>query len=409
MQVLLIHQAFATTDDAGGTRHFELAQYAAQKGIRFTVITSGFNYLTGQSRNPQGIPGGSVRVRRAWACSGLHRSFVWRLASFLTFMASSIAVGIANRSVDVVMGTSPPIFQAFSASLVAALRRKPFLLEVRDLWPEFAVDMGVLKNPTLIFLSRMLESFLYRRATAIVVNSPAYREYLITRGVPPGKISVVANGADNRMFNSGQLRDPVRRQLQIEGRFVVTYTGALGMANDIATILRAAGRLSSHTEILFLLVGDGKERAALENTARQMGLSNVLFTGALPKSEIPGILAASDACVATLLDIRMFRTTYPNKVFDYMAAGRPCILAIDGVIREVVEAAGAGIYVPPGNDEALAHAVLKMQLEPESAARMGLCGQSYVAQHFSREHQAGHFASILQKVAAPGSGAAALP
>jgi glycosyltransferase involved in cell wall biosynthesis len=289
------------------------------------------------------------------------------------------------------MGTSPPIFQAWSAWLAAALKGKPFLLEIRDLWPEFAVGLGVLQNPWLVYLARSLERFLYRRARHIVVNSPAYRDYLLDKGVRDAKITLVPNGVDVKMFLRPGRDRCTRRPWGMKDnqrRFTVIYTGALGLANDIPTIIRAARRLTTQPEILFVLVGDGKERPRLEAQARQMGLENLVFAGSKPKSEIPGFLAASDACIATLQDIPLFRTTYPNKVFDYMAAGRPTVLAIDGVIREVLEKAGGGICVPPGDDQKLAEAILYLKNNPRQARQMGQAARAHAIRYFDRTQQA---------------------
>jgi len=338
-----------------------------------------------------------LRVLRAYAYPALHRNFIWRVFSFGTFAGSSFLTALKSGPVDIVMGTSPPIFQAFAAWLVAFLRRRPFLLEVRDLWPEFAIDMGVLKNPLLIWLSRGLEDFLYARATHILVNSPAYGDYLIRHLVAPLKISLISNGVDPAMFNPRSTGEGVKHKWGLEGKFVVTYAGAIGVANDIATVIRAADRLRDSSDIVLLIVGDGKERPNLEVDAGQRGLRNVVFTGKLSKTEAAEAMAASDACIAILKDIPMFRTTYPNKVFDYMAAGRPILLAIDGVIRKVVEQSSSGVFVPPGNDAALARAILNLADNRMEARAMGLRGREFVTKHFNRDQQAAEFVSLAER------------
>jgi lipopolysaccharide/colanic/teichoic acid biosynthesis glycosyltransferase len=404
MHILLIHQAFVSPNEGGGTRHYEFAQHCREKGQELVIVASSLNYLTGKPLHDcrglftrQQVDG--LTVLRAYTFPTLHHSFVWRIISFLSFMVTSAWAGLRAGPIDVVMGTSPPIFQAVSAWLVATLRRRPFLLEIRDLWPEFAIDIGVLTNPVFIFLSRRLESFLYAKATHILVNSPAYRDYILRKRVPANKISLIPNGVDPDMFNSNALGKMIRRELKLDDQFVVTYAGALGMANDIPTILRAANRLRSRPDIHFLLVGDGKERCKMEALAHQMKLPNVTFTGSFPKSQMPEILAASDACIAILKDIPIFRTTYPNKVFDYMAAGRPTILAIDGVIREVVEAAGGGIFVPPGDDAALADAVQTLVQDHQRARTMGKAARIYVVEHFNRHKQAVEFEELINHLA----------
>ena len=405
MHVLLIHQTFASPDQAGGTRHYELAQNLVREGHRFTIVTSDLSYLTGkrfvarEDLETEKTQSG-VRVLRAYTYPSLHRSFFWRVVSFLSFMFTSVNMALKAGPVDLVMGTSPPIFQCLSAWVVGLIRRRPFLLEIRDLWPEFAIDIGVLKNPWLIRLSRWLERFLYARANHILVNSPAYKEYLIKKGVAEEKITLIPNGVDPGMFDPDARGEQVRQALGLNGHFVITYAGALGLANDIETILGAADRLRNEPRIHFLLVGDGKERVNLESLADKLRLPNITFMGSRPKSEMREILAASDACVATLKDIPMFRTTYPNKVFDYMAAGRPIVLAIDGVIREVVEAAQAGVCVSPGDPQAIAEAVRYIFDHGEERDLMSHRGRVYVERYFNRADQSRQFVDLLEKLVA---------
>ncbi len=403
MHWLLIHQAFVSPREAGGTRHFELARYLQEQGHAMTIVASDVSYLTGEKvMSHPGWVGEEViegiRVLRAYALPKIHRNFFWRVLAFWVFMITSAWVALRVKDVDGIMGTTPPLFQAVSAWLVATLRRKPFLLEVRDLWPEFAIDMGILTNPLLIWASRRLERFLYARADHLLVNSPAYRDYLMAHGIPAEKISFIPNGVDTAMFDPEADATELRRRWGLEGKFVVTYAGALGLANDIDTLLRAARHLQKMPQVHILLVGDGKERVRLERLARSWHLQNVTFTGAQPKAEMPQFLAASDACVAILKDIPMFRTTYPNKVFDYMAAGRPTILAIDGVIRQVVEAAQGGVFVPPGDDQALAQAIRDLAQHPDEARVMGRNARAYVQAHFERRDQAQAFQALLQSL-----------
>jgi glycosyltransferase involved in cell wall biosynthesis len=404
---LLIHQAFVGPTEPGGTRHFELAQHMVKAGHQFTIVASDVSYLTGQSVSDrrgmyteQSMSG--VRVLRARTYASLHRSFFWRLVSFSSFMLSSVWAGLRVGPVDIVMGTSPPIFQAVSAMVVAALRRRPFLLEIRDLWPEFAIGMGVLRSRVLISLSRKLEHILYSRATHLLVNSPAYKDYLIAAGVPEAKVTVIPNGVDLADFSPDADGSTTRADWNLEGQFVVMYAGALGMANDLGTLIDAASLLRHDGDGLqIVIVGDGGEAQALRQKASSLGLTNVTFTGTVAKSRMPDVLAAADVCVAILQDIPMFRTTYPNKVFDYMASGRPVILAIDGVIRKVVETARGGVFVPPGDAVALADAIRQLRADPTRAAQMGKLGREYVAQHFDRSQQAGDFALLVERLALP--------
>jgi glycosyltransferase involved in cell wall biosynthesis len=407
MNVLLIHQAFVSGQESGGTRHFEFGQRLAEHGDRLTVVASQVNYLTGQPVHADrtGVfyrePVDGVDVVRAYAPPALHRSFPWRVVSFVVFAMTSVWAGLRAGPIDLVMGTTPPIFQALSAWLVARLRRKPFLLEVRDLWPEFAIDMGVLRNPVLIRLARGLERFLYRHADHLLVNSPAYRDYLLGKGIDEARISFVPNGVDAELFDPAAVGEAIRQRFGLSGKFLAVYAGALGMANDLGTVLNAAELLRDQDQVHFLFVGDGKERAHLEEDARRRDLRNVTFAGSMPKAQMPDVLAAADVCLATLMNIPMFRTTYPNKVFDYMAAGRPTVLAIDGVIRRVIDEAEAGLYVPPGDPAAMAAAVARLQADACLRARMGRSARAHVVKSFNRREQANDFRRVLQRVVNP--------
>lgn len=403
MRILLINQAFVSPEEPGHTRHFEMAKFLQSHGHELVIVASDLNYQTGQRTvtrrglfAEQNFDG--VRVLRSYIYPALHRSYFWRVISFFSFMFSSVWTALQVRDVDLVMGTTPPIFQAVSAWFVALLRRKPFLLEVRDLWPEFGVSMGVLKNPLVIALARWLERFLYARATHILVNSPAYREYMLAKGVPPNKVTYIPYGTDVDMFNPQVDGASIRAELGLQDTFVVLYAGALGQANDIDTLLRAANRLKVEEKIRFVLFGDGKERPRLEAEARRMGLSNVIFAGTRPKKDMPRVVAAADVCLAILQDIPMFRTTYPNKVFDYMAAGRATVLVIDGVSRRLIEESGGGVFVQPGDDAMLAEKLLELAQDPQRIQQMGQSAREYLVRRIDRRDKLNETLELLKKL-----------
>lgn len=396
MHILLIHQAFAALDEPGGTRHHELARCFAAQGHRVSIIASPVSYLTGKPEKDRKTvydAGGLIAIHRVYTYPALHKSFIHRIFSFFSFMLSSFFKALAIRNVDVVWGTTPPIFQSFTAWLVARLKGKPFILEVRDLWPSFAIAVGVLRNKTLIKLSLWLERFLYTHADRIVVNSPGFIQHIQSRG---GKnIFLVPNGADPLFFSTAE-QD--RDQLFPEWRqkFVVLYTGAHGMSNDLEVVLQAANLLQSYPAIQFVLLGDGKEKPALQEQAARMGLKNLEFRDSLPKTRMPTLISAADACIAILKPVEMYKTTYPNKVFDYMACGKPVVLAIDGVIREVVENAQCGYFCPPGDPQNLSEAILKLYQDPVVSRNMGLNGRKYLEQHFDRAKIADEFIEIMK-------------
>jgi glycosyltransferase involved in cell wall biosynthesis len=388
VHILLIHQAFVALDEPGGTRHHELARYLASQGHQVTIIASPISYLTGKARSAK-IPwsekqtdGDFITILRAFTYPSLHRSFAFRLINFFSFMVSSFIIGLEVKNVDLVWGTSPPIFQGITAWALARIKRLPFLFEVRDLWPAFAVAVGVLRNPLLIRLSEWLERFLYHRADLVVVNSPGFIQHVKSRGAHD--VELVPNGTDTTMFNP-DVDGTVFRQLHdLNAKFVALYAGAHGLSNDLGIVLEAAKKLLPRKDIIFVLLGDGKDKPALQSQAACERLDNVLFLPPIPKVEMPEALAAADACIAILKPVEMYKTTYPNKVFDYMASGKPVVLAIDGVIREVIENAHGGIPVRPGDPEALSQTILHLADNPEITHRMGQQARSYVQTHFDR-------------------------
>ena len=401
MHILLIHQAFAALDEPGGTRHHELARYLAQRGHHVTVIASPISYLTGEQATARGshqetIENGQITILRTYAYSAIHRSFLHRVVGFFSFMATSFWAGLKVKRVDLVWGTSPPIFQGVTAWLLARLKRVPFLFEVRDLWPAFAVEIGVLKQPGLIRASEWLEAFLYRHADQMIVNSPGFIDHIRARGATA--IELIPNGADPRMFNPDDRGADFRQKHGLQGKFVALYAGAHGMSNDLGVLLEAAEKLRGQPEITIVLLGDGKEKPALIETARKHQLSNVHFIPSVPKTEMAKALAASDACIAILKPVPLYATVYPNKVFDYMAAGRPVILAIEGVIRTVIETARAGVFSAPGDAESLAAAISELAQNPESAQAMGTRGRAYVETHFDRAILGDKLADLFESV-----------
>jgi glycosyltransferase involved in cell wall biosynthesis len=403
VHILLIHQAFAALDEPGGTRHHELARFLASRGHRVTIIASPISYLTGKARSGH-VPwsekqadGELITIIRAYTYPSLHKSFAFRLVSFFSFMISSFLIGLGIKSVDVVWGTSPPIFQGITAWMIARLKGRPFLFEVRDLWPEFAVAVGVLKSPLLIRLSEWMERFLYHRADQLVVNSPGFIDHVKQRGAV--KVELVPNGTDTQMFQPDIDGTPFRRIHGLDGKFVVLYAGAHGLSNDLGTVLDAAKQLLPHEEIRFVLLGDGKDKTTLQEKAVSEGLTNLLFLPPISKLEMPGAIAGADACLAILKPIEMYKTTYPNKVFDYMASGKPVILAIEGVIRDVVEKADAGIPVPPGDSDALAQAVLQLAADRGLCQRLGQQGRNYVVANFDRSILASRLLELMTKLA----------
>ena len=399
MNILLIHQAFASLDEPGGTRHHEFARHLQALGHRVTIITGQGSYLTGvqisqSKRMLYHVDDVGVEIWRSAGYHAWHRSFFHRILSFIDFMVRSFLIGLRVEQVELVWGTSPPIFQAVSAALLARWRRVPFLLEVRDLWPYFAVATGVLRSRILIRMSNWLESWLYRAADVVVVNSPGFIEHVRERGAQC--VELVPNGVDCTVFSQAESSGALRERLSIRDGFLVLYAGAHGLSNDLVTVLQAAQELKLEPEIHFVLAGAGKEKNRLVEQAQQWDLGRVHFIDPVPKQDMPALLAEADAGLAILMAIEAYKTTYPNKVFDYMAACLPVVCAIDGVVRKVVEQGQAGIFVQPGSPHALAEGILRLAADRDGAKRMGASGRRWVCAHHDRNNLASNLAMIME-------------
>jgi glycosyltransferase involved in cell wall biosynthesis len=286
---------------------------------------------------------------------------------------------------DVIIVESPPLFDAIAGRILAWLKRCPFIFMVADLWPEAAVQMGVLRNKVLIRLSEWLEWSTYRRASLVWVVSEGIRDLLIRRGLSPERIFLLTNGVDTTLFLP-MSKKLARAELGWDNRFIVLYAGTHGLAQGLSTIISAAEQMRDRSDIHIYFVGDGEVKAGLVARAQSGDLENVTFLDSQPHDRLPLLLAAADVCVVPLRKVALFETTLPVKMFEVMACARPMLLSADGKAREVAEQrAGAAIYVEPENAEALVSAILYLREHPEVAEKLGNRGRAFVETHFDRE------------------------
>jgi glycosyltransferase involved in cell wall biosynthesis len=293
------------------------------------------------------------------------------------------------------------MFVAPLAWLIAKLRGAPFLLEVRDLWPDTAIALGVIRSRPLIFVARCLESFVYRTADHIVVIGPEMKRRIVAKGIPPEKIEVIPQGYQPGTASAGS-REETRRTLGIGDDFVVMFTGSYGLANnDTGLILDAIAALRDEPGLTFVFVGDGDRKAEYVERCRREGLLNVRFLPMVPKNEVPALLAAGDACVMALPPGEFWKIFLQNKVFDYLGSGRPVVAAVAGDQEELLHESGGGLVVEPGDARGLADCMLKLKRDPELAARMGHAGACYVRAHLLRETLLDRYAELIERWVAP--------
>lgn len=391
-KILLIHQIFVTPDEPGGTRHYELAKHLVQRGFCVSVIASRIDYLTGKKKSKKYEIRDGIEIFYCAAFQTVHRSIFFRALSFISFALSSFWTALTVKKVDIIWGTSPPIFQAITAFIVAKIRRKKFVFEVRDLWVDFAKELGLVKSPFLVIPVKIWEKVLYRFSDKVIVNSPGFIPH-IKKYVSSQKIAVVPNGVITKDFVV-QEQTSFFRDHGVKQKFIAIYIGNLGIANDIENILCAAKLLQEKSDIAIVLMGGGMRFSSFQEQVKMQ--HNVYLFPPQSKMRIPSILSETSLGIATLKDIPLFKTTYPNKVFDYMAAKLPTILAIDGAIREVIEKANAGVFVSPGDSEKLANAILHYYENPDKAQQEGENALRYVKQHFEREKIANKLVSVFK-------------
>jgi len=408
MNILIVHQYYLHKDDAGGSRWNQFAKYWATRGHTINVLTGMVHYATGE-KHPQykrkfivtehDHPG--VTVKRCHVSETYNRSFIGRAWAYLSFALSSTIAALTVERPNVIICTSPPLTVGLTGAILSKLKPVPMVFEVRDLWPESAIDTGVLTNRWLIKSAYWLERLSYNTADGIVVLTPAFQEVLVQRkGIDSEKITMIPNAADLDLIKPGPIDNWVRRQHKLADKFVVTYVGAHGRANALIQLMRAAVILKEKdNDIHIMLVGDGMEKPSLVKTARAWKLDNVTFVDPVPKSRIGDYINASNVCTAVLKSCETFKTVYPNKVFDYMSAARPIIIAIDGAARKLVEQARAGLFAEPENPQAFAQAVLDLKNNTELANRCGQNGRDFVQKNFVREELADKYLTILQALA----------
>jgi glycosyltransferase involved in cell wall biosynthesis len=317
--------------------------------------------------------------------------------NYVSFLPPAVWRAVRLGRFDGIVATSPQFFCAVAGGMVGALKGTPWVFELRDLWPDSIVAVGAVQPSAAVRLVEKLELALYRHAHAIVCVSPAFIENLASRGIEREKLEFVPNGIDVSFWSQpGDGAGWRSRHGLAPEHLVVSFVGTVGMAHGLGTLLEAAARLKeARPEVRVVIVGDGAEREGLERRAREGGLSNVLFTGLVPRQNVRDVMEGTDIALVLLRDSPVFRTVLPTKMFEAMAARRPIVLGVDGQARRVLEASGGGVYVPPGDGAALAGAVSSVADEPDHGRQRGEAGHAFVIGEYDRVVWARRYAELL--------------
>jgi glycosyltransferase involved in cell wall biosynthesis len=411
MHILFLSDNFPPEVNAPASRTYEHCRQWVAAGEKVTVITcapnfpkgrvfDGYQNLIWQEQEMDGI-----RVVRVWSYITANEGFVKRVLDYTSFMLSAFVASLFIRRVDLVVGTSPQFFTAVAAWAVGAVKRKPFVFELRDLWPESIKAVGAMTESTAIRWLEKLEMFLYRRADRIVSVTHSFRDTLMRRGIDGSKITVVTNGVDVGRFSPRPKDTELLARLGWEDCFVAGYIGTHGMAHALETLLDAMKAMQSSangTQIRLLMLGDGARKAELRAMAVEMGLTNIAFVDTVPKEEVARYWSILDVSVIHLRRTELFATVIPSKLFECMGMGLPVLHGVAGESARIVEDEGVGVVFEPENSGQLVLELLRLQADPALRGRLGNAGL-LAAGKYDRGALAMVMRDVLSDVAESGS------
>ncbi|MEO2020027.1 MAG: glycosyltransferase family 4 protein [Fuerstiella sp.] len=405
MRILFFSHYFPPEGNAPASRTYEHCVRWVKAGHDVTVITCVPNV-------PNGVPYDGYRNRfrsqketvdginviRVWTLLAPNSGFARRILNYLSYMVTAVIAGLFVKRPDIVIATSPQFFCGWAGVIVQFLRRLPFVLEIRDIWPESVTAVGAIKVGFVIRLFEWLEKKMYRSADQIVTVGKGYRDNVASKVDVGDRISVIYNGVDGDQFAPQPADAEFRRRYGMQDRFLCSYVGTIGMAHGLETVLNAAEILkeAGRDDIGFLLVGDGARREWLEQDAADRGLSDLVkFTGRLDKSEMPGVISSSDTLLVHLRQCDLFTTVIPSKIFETMAMQRPIIMGVRGESAEIVERAVAGIQMEPGNVDSLLNCLDRLSSDRELYESLTSNGRRFVLEEFSRDAFAADYLKVF--------------
>ena len=406
MHILFLTDNFPPESNAPATRTYEHACEWVKLGHQVTVITCAPNFPHGKvfggykNKIWQTEDLNGIRVIRVVTYITKNSGFIKRILDYMSFMLSGFFAALFVRRVDIVIGTSPQFFTVCAAWAASALLRRPFIFELRDIWPESVRVVGAMKSSVIFYMLEAIEMFLYRRASSVITVTHSFKEILSSRGINSEKIHVVTNGVDPSLFRPVQKAPELLTSLNLEGKFVVGYIGTLGMAHALETLLDAAAILKQMPEaknVRILLLGDGAERENLMARAQDMDIDNAIFLPSVPKKMVARYLSILDVSVVHLRKTGLFKTVIPSKIFESMAMGLPILHGVEGESAKIIDETNSGLLFEPENPEDLASKI--MELHNNTSFRKSLARNGAIAiKKYDRKALAASMLNILQRV-----------
>jgi UDP-N-acetylglucosamine 2-epimerase len=411
-KILFLTHYFPPEGNAPANRVYEMARQWVEDGYQVTVITGAPNVPDGvvypgyKNRIYQRETIDNIDLIRVITYIAPNKGTLRRILNYVSFMITAWVAGLCVRKPDIVIATSPQFFCGWAGVLVSRFRRRPFILEIRDIWPESIVAVGAMTNHKVIHFLEWLEKWMYRLAGHIVTVGEGYRKQLLAKGVNPRKITVIPNGINADEYIPEKSGSEMRRRFGLNGEFICAYLGTIGMAAKLEIVLDAARQLKKNrnSSVKFMLIGDGAERERLERQAADEGLENVIFTGRQDKRLIPEFLASVDACLVHLKKTDLFKSVLPSKIFEAAAMQKPIIMGVQGHAADLIKVSGAGICIEPENHEELCDAVLSLASKPDLARQFGEQGRSYILTHFDRKILSRQYEKLIENQISGGRG-----
>ena len=389
MHILFLTDNFPPEGNAPASRTYEHAREWVKLGHDVTVITCAPNFPEGvlfdgyKNKWYQREVMEGINVVRVKTYITANEGFVKRILDYISFGVMGGIAGLFQTRPDVIVSTSPQFFCACGAWVLSVVRWKPWVFELRDIWPASITAVGAMEKSTIIRVLEKLEMFLYRRADRIVAVTNSFKTELIERGIDGDKIDVVINGVDLSKYSPVETKSPaLADQYGLAGKFVVGYIGTHGMAHALDKVLDAAALLQDNDDVRFLFAGGGAERASLERLAAERGLSNVVMMPRQPKEAMPAVWSLCDISLISLRDTPLFTKVIPSKIFESMGMGLPMVIACPaGEATDIIAGTSSGVMVEPENPEALADCIAGLYSDrprlAELASASGMSAKGY--------------------------------
>ncbi len=406
MNILIFEQRYTSEKDPGIARFNIFSKYWAREGHTITVISGMINYVSGHKPDKyKGKIFFSERIKKGITVLRVfdtvlgYSTFLGRMISYLIYTFSSLCAGITIKRPDLIIVSSPPLFVGIVAIIISTIKKIPFIFDVRDPWPLAAVELGFIKNRTIIRTSYLLEKYIYRRSSHIVVNSSGMLKYLITeKGVNNKIIGLIPNSVDFETLNSDK-RQLCEKTKEWRKKFIIMYSGAYSAIYDFDTLLGVAQNMSKNGAILFVLIGDGRQKQYIDEYIKKHKIQNVQLLPPVTKTEITSYINEADICLVPVKQHKFLQYCYFTKLFDYMALKKPIVIASEGAsARLVANEANCGIAVNPGNKEAFENAILELYQSEEKRKMLGENGYKYAKNYLSADVLADRYQKLLLEI-----------